>query len=329
MKPLVIYHGNSESPCSDGFGSAFIAHKVLGDEAEYVGIQHKQYKYNAQDRCIISESKEIYYEDREVYILDFSFPPNILMDIRESSSSFIWIDHHERSFNDFLGEDYLTPERQTFCKVSSDEYILLDNTKSGAYLTWEYFFSNKKVPLFIKHIDDQDRYIFKYEETKSFNRALWSYGPWTFDAWNALFERYEKDYLGFRYDFISEGDALLREHERNVEQVIKACTTPCHIIKTKPVEGGEHWQHEILLNVKGLAANCNSHLASDVATLLAEQSGTFGLCWYKMNDGQIKCSFRSASDFNVNSLANHFGGGGHARAAGLVISQSTLNNWIK
>ena len=36
MKPLVIYHAN----CADGFGAAFAAWRKLGDEAEYVPMDH-------------------------------------------------------------------------------------------------------------------------------------------------------------------------------------------------------------------------------------------------------------------------------------------------
>ena len=60
MKPLVIYHAN----CTDGFGAAFAAWLKFGDEAEYRACHYGQ-------ECF-QDGETVH--NREVYILDFSFP---------------------------------------------------------------------------------------------------------------------------------------------------------------------------------------------------------------------------------------------------------------
>ena len=42
------------------------------------------------------------------------------------------------------------------------------------------------------------------------------------------------------------------------------------------------------------------------------------LFMYDLPDGKIKASLRSVHDIDVNAVANHFGGGGHLRAAGFT-----------
>jgi len=47
------------------------------------------------------------------------------------------------------------------------------------------------------------------------------------------------------------------------------------------------------------------------------------------DQGQVNISFRSKIFINVNEIALHFGGGGHARAAGCSIKNSTISEVIK
>lgn len=81
MKSLVIYHAN----CADGFGAAFAAWLKLGDEAEYLPMDYNQIK-NANDLPSV--------KGREVYILDFSLPLDIMLYILAESSKLVWLDHH-------------------------------------------------------------------------------------------------------------------------------------------------------------------------------------------------------------------------------------------
>jgi hypothetical protein len=80
MKPLVIYH----NPCADGFGAAFAAWLKLGDEAEYLPMQ---YGY-----------KELPdFNDREVYLLDFSLLDADMDRLFAEAAKVVWCDHHRTS----------------------------------------------------------------------------------------------------------------------------------------------------------------------------------------------------------------------------------------
>ena len=182
--------------------------------------------------------------------------------------------------------------------------------------------------MLIKHIDDHDRWQFKIEGTKEFNKALWSYAPWSFEQWSEKFyDQYSGDPLYGDYGretLITEGTAILRAHDANVQAVVDGSTRPCCIRNFK-----EQYGYTEVQEAKGLAANCPPHLASDVGHQLANASGTYGLLWYISKENKCKCSLRSNGDYDVSAIAKAFGGGGHKNAAGFEVPISTLLDWIK
>ena len=318
MKPLVIYHAN----CADGFGAAFAAHTVLGDEAEYVPMD---YKMTAHSDIPALHKLIGPLDDREVYILDFSFKTKKMMQyIFDVSKRVVWLDHHKTSFEMWCPGNitlYITDELD---KYSAGCHIMLDNNKSGALLAWEYFHPGAQVPQFIKLLDDYDRWQFKIHGTKAFQKNLWSLAPWSFKQWHNMHLGFEQSAMSYDpiADFITDGEAILRAHDQNVQSVVKGSARECLIAYDNP----DYYDGPGLI---GLAANCPSHLSSDVGHELAVKSGTFGLCWQMQSDGAVKCELRSNSDFDVSAIAKAFGGGGHARAAGFFTDLETLKGWIK
>lgn len=308
MKPLVIYHAN----CADGFGAAFAAWLKLGDDAEYLPMQYGSDSFSGE------------IESREIYILDFSFKKGIMNRMFEKAKKVIWLDHHKSAFEMWCGG---IPEDGVFIgehEVGAEPTIILDNTRSGALIAWEYFHPASEVPRLIRHIDDYDRWQFELEGTKAFNKALWSFAPWSFTQWYQIVNNIEVDYDEYEM-MLLEGAAILRAHEQNVAAVVRGAARDCIISTAGCVLSAE----ETSKDLSGLAANCPSHLASDVGHQLATQSGTYGLVWHINNDGKCLCSLRSSGDYDVSAIAKAFGGGGHKNAAGFEIPVSTLLNWIK
>lgn len=324
MKPLVIYHAN----CADGFGAAFAAHTVLGDEANYVPIDYKMLAH--------SEIPALHklvgpLDDREVYILDFSFKTEKMMQyIFDVSKRVVWLDHHKTSFEMWCYGEFKKGDKFIDHARPQEKFILLDDNKSGAMLAWEYFQPGAEVPQFIKLLDDYDRWQFKLSGSKAFQKNLWSLAPWSFNQWHAMHLDFAtastfNDPLG---DFITDGEAILRAHNQNVQSVLwgaRDCKIKVPSFKGQNCEDTSypHYLHT------GLACNCPSHLSSDLGHELAVKSGTFGLCWHMQSDGAIKCELRSNSDFDVSAIAKMFGGGGHARAAGFFTDIETLKGWLK
>ena len=62
-KVLIIYHKN----CNDGFGSALVAWKVFGENADYYATTHSM--------------KPPDVTNKDVYILDFSYSKEIILDM--------------------------------------------------------------------------------------------------------------------------------------------------------------------------------------------------------------------------------------------------------
>lgn len=287
MKALVIYHRS----CPDGFGAAYSAWLRLGDEAEYMPMQYGEY-----DQLLV-DGKYL-FEDRDVYILDFSFSQTQLLMVKAKSTKLVWLDHHKTAFESWCGDDYLTPERQQYCWMdrSRGDFILLDNTRSGAMIAWDYFHPEKFTPKLIAHIDDYDRWQFKIPGTKAINKAIWAEAPWSFEQWGTWMSHHLDGML-------QTGSYLLKDHEQRVRASVNGGAMDCHV-------GG----------IKGRACNCPPNMTSDVGHQLAIESGTFGLCWTLDKDRIVQCSLRSNGDFDVSALAKQYGGGGHKNAAGFKLN---------
>lgn len=160
MKPLVIYHAS----CADGFGAAFAAWLKLGDEAEYVPMRYNETYHPAS------------IKNRDIYILDFSFPREIMDHIFANAKRVVWLDHHKTAFEMWCGkyEKGMRFSHTNGCYGDENFDIILDDNKSGAYLAWKWFHSCTEVPMFIKLIDTRDRWVFEIPGAKEFNAALWS-----------------------------------------------------------------------------------------------------------------------------------------------------------
>ena len=325
MKPLVIYHDS----CADGFGAAFCAWLKLQDEAEYYPCQYGK-RQQEFDTTIC--------HGRDVYILDFSFPKMIMDSIIALAKSVTWLDHHKTAFEDWVGEFH-----KGDCMVEEHDglRIVLDDNQSGAMLAWKHFCPDAEVPMLIRHIDDYDRWQFKLDGTKAFQKALWSYAPWSFEQWDEFYSR--ESYPEIETDslpsaFYREGEAILRAHNQNVQAVIKGGVRKCAIVppildSVESYKSPWVWWHDEdhgdVCGANGLAANCPPHLTSDVGNELAKRSGTFGLCWCLDKDNQCKVSLRSIGSYDVTAICREFGGGGHMNAAGFVIPIETLLRWLK
>lgn len=316
MKPLVIYHGGG---CTDGFGAAFAAWLKLGDEAEYLPMEY--------GRSIGANLPM--FEDRDVYILDFSFRKGDMDDIFATARRVEWYDHHKSAFEMWCGE--YEHGMEFYDVVDGKHYIALDDKRSGAMLAWHNFNPGTEVPMLIQHIDDRDRWQFKLEGSKELHAALASYKPWTFEQWKREFLPAEmgKSGLSFeqtaKYSLLQkEGIAILRAHNQNVQAALKQARS-CAIRWFD----GETDGHPAVNVFTGLAANAQAFLASDLGHELATKSGTFGLVWSMAGDGQIHCSLRSNCNYDVSAIAKAFGGGGHRNAAGFSTDIDTLLAWLK
>lgn len=271
MSTIVIYHAD----CPDGFGAAFAAWLVFGDSAQYVPARFGE---PAPD-----------VRGKEVYILDFSYPPEVLSHLTEQASSLTLLDHHATA------KEMLSGFRCDCARLH------FDLEQSGAMLAWKHFHPHKNPPKLIQHIQDRDLWHWKLEKSADFLAAL-DVLPKKFEAWQTVMEMDEEAYA----QFCERGRAMNEKFEALCAGIAE---------KARPIR---------LLGHEGLAVNASSEFTSRVGNLLANRCGTFAAVWY-VDDRGVKVGLRSIAPFEVHKMAQHFGGGGHPQASGFTLPLEKLS----
>ena len=174
MKRYVLHH----CPCMDGNGAKFAAWAKYKDEATYIGVDYKQPLPKIEDGS-------------EVYILDFSYPKEVLRELNDRSSKLVVLDHHASA------------ERQ----LGDEPYAIFDMTQSGAVLAWKYFHPGVQVPRLLKHIQDRDLWQWKMEGT----REIYNYLCLCEDVtkWESIMDA--PDYMRL------EGSAISKYQDREIK----------------------------------------------------------------------------------------------------------------
>ena len=108
----VIYHAN----CTDGFGSAFSAWKLLGNRAEYHACAHGTKPPNVKGKNVV--------------ILDFSFDNKTTKKLIKDANNLLVIDHH----------------KSAMVELHDISNTIFDMSKSGATMAWEFFHPGKEPP---------------------------------------------------------------------------------------------------------------------------------------------------------------------------------------
>lgn len=290
-KSLVLYHAN----CFDGYTSAWCAWLKLGDTAEYQAINYGEAP-PAMD-------------DRDVYILDFSFPRDVLERLSQRAKSIVVLDHHKTAIFDLTREYHpgLTDIDEA-CKALGPIQIInrfgLGNRvlsvfcldKSGARLAWEHFHGEREEsPALVDYVEDRDLWTHKLPSSKAVNSYIRTH-QFDFITWNRIANKLTTD--DGLHEFKLKGAAILDNTEAATEAL-------CKHAYTAVVDGHD---------VPCLNTSC---LISEIGHRLC-QGKPFSVTWFY--DGQanlFRYSLRSSAEgLDVSAIAKRFGGGGHRNAAG-------------
>lgn len=305
----VLYHAD----CPDGFGAAYAAWRRFGDGAAYRPLHHGQ----------PWEMAEI--AGHAVYILDFSFPPDVLEAMADLASSVVQIDHHASARQPWADRLSKAPDgSERYRHPALPLTIVFDLGKAGARLAWEYFHPAEPLPLVLRHVEDMDLWRFALPGTRAVSRSL-RLLAFEFAAWDDLI-RHAADPDSPRYrSLLADGQAIERFFQGEVERLAGSRLVMPARLRGEPLDPLQALRHGLPTVVDealawraidGLAINASVLFASEVGNLLAERSGTFGLVWQLDTDGNVKCSARSKGNFDVAEIAIRYGGGGHMNAAG-------------
>lgn len=259
---IVIYHAN----CADGFCAAWVASKCYPD-AEFHAAQYGM------------EPPEV--AGRHVLVVDFSYPRETLLRMRDEAASLLVLDHHKSAQEALEGLD--------FC--------VFDMERSGAGITWDVLFPGEPRPRLVDYVEDRDLWRHKLPDTKSINAVVKMTDP-TFEAWGAL-----DTMLEHHQDEVAEhGDGALG----HLTHYAKKCAEQSFRVQINGHESVDAFA--VVLQYEGV---------SDALHEVLELRGcdaAIGII--RPATGGWTFSIRTTDRVDGGAIAKSFGGGGHARAAG-------------
>ena len=275
--PLVLFHGRS---CPDGFAAALAAWRFYGGQVEMRGLDHGEVKSLADLPPI---------DGRAVYILDFSFPADILRAIDDRAARLVLLDHHKSAADALDG---------FACRCG---VVHFDMAKSGARLAWEFFLPDAPVPDLVRYVEDRDLWNWQFPESAAYLAAL-DMEPQALERWNEIAEFSPEQSA----QFMARGQAMDEKFAKLALDI---------------AEGAE----PVVFNGEtGLMVNAPGVFHSLVGDLVSRRSGTFALMWSAGKGGVVKVGLRSQRGYDCIPLAQSMGGGGHAQACGFKMKVERL-----
>jgi oligoribonuclease NrnB/cAMP/cGMP phosphodiesterase (DHH superfamily) len=262
---ICIYHGN----CADGFTAAWLVNKATTGTEFVAGF----YQTTPPD-----------VTGKIVYMVDFSYTLEVMKELTYKALRVIHIDHHDTAIRAL----------EEFYPAKLEKFYSPDNTESGAMLTWRYFWPDIEPPMFVKHIDDRDRWQFKLPGTREIQANVFSY-DYTFENWDMLFNQ-DVD------EQIREGTAIERAQAKNIKELMGV------VVRRVNIAG---------FNVP--CANIPYMYGSDMCMALAKNE-PFAVYYYDTPEGRIFGLRSDQGAIHVGDIAKQFNGGGHEHASGFKVS---------
>lgn len=201
---LVIYHAN----CTDGFGAAYAAWKLLGDRAEYHAAKHGEPPPDVTGKNVV--------------VLDFSYDNATTKRLIKEAKSFLVIDHH----------------KSAVVELHDVTCTRFDMNHSGAMLAWKFFHPGKESPRLIKFIEDRDLWRWEIPYSKEFSAA--------FDMVPFDFEEFDKYLDDSAVDNAQERGSYILAYSKTVISKIAKQAVPRKMDgKDVLVVNSSHWMSEI------------------------------------------------------------------------------------
>lgn len=274
---IILYHAN----CNDGSAAALAAWMHLGDDGhQYIGVSHGR---PAPD-----------VKNQDVLMLDFCYSRDILIGL-QAKSIFI-LDHHLSAQKD------LSAPFPDHCNISYE----FDLNRSGAVMSWQYFFPNEPIPKLFALIQDRDIWLNKMNEGPYLSYGL-SIIDSDFRAWKKLVD--DKNLLA---ETINAGKAIAAFINKQIALIIPTC----------------RFQQVAGFDIP--VVNAPGFMVSDLVNqlLIHYPQAPFAAAYTDLLDiGMRNYSLRSDnSREDVSVIAKQFGGGGHRNASGFNIPIPAQNN---
>lgn len=289
---LVIYHKD----CPDGIGAAWCFWCVQGkplDQKKFWGGS-------------FNELKIPNVEGKNVVFVDFSYKKEIIEKLLKpikdgggGANHILILDHHKTSID--------------LAKISHPNFsLVLDITRSGAQIAWDFVNENRPRPWYIDHIGDRDLWKWVIPGSKNTTKAMFTLGYYqSFEKFDSIQSENENFYE-------SRGRDLNKSDEKKYAEI-------CGKSEYKYLNTPDGSRYKVR------AVECDNSQASvsDIGNILSNEkdaSGNyvcdFAVIWrYSYMRDECWLSFRGAenSQLDLSAIAKQFGGGGHAKAAGATV----------
>ena len=312
----VFYHAN----CLDGFTAAYAVWNGLrGYERNPPDQQDRPVYFHPADYG--SPMPTGIKEGHCVIAVDFSFSPEVigyLLDVIKVKSVFIY-DHHESAVKKLTtnpGRPYtvLPPDNSLHATVSrivdaTGLCMRLDMTQSGAMLAWNAF-SLRPAPVLVRHVQDRDLWRFQIPNTHAFIAYLNTLKP-TFAIWTRLAEIASPRSPAYQRH-LKIGEAVLATNARHVDYLLSL--------------GFTRWAFRPKFVTLPMF-NAPKPFVSDLLDkFIKENSGVLAAgAYYDGADGRFISLRSKTPNFNVATIAESYGGGGHSQAAGFTAPHREWN----
>lgn len=252
-------------------------------------------------------------DGKNIIVIDVAYKKDILLELFHRCNSVTFIDHHISIRDDVL--------EMIKTKKNDNIIIVYDERKSGASLTWNYFYPKRKMPLFIKYIEDNDTGAWKLRNTLPFINALdvkydLNISHKNLKKWKKLFNEKVVEELvkiGITYDEYKE--YLL---EINLKRYSLESFPSEKIYTDYPEVFSKVGQYKVVV-YNGSGCPNASILGS---RFMNKINCDFVIIWvYHTDRKEYVLSMRSKI-VDISNIAKAFGGGGHKLAAACAIPVS-------
>jgi oligoribonuclease NrnB/cAMP/cGMP phosphodiesterase (DHH superfamily) len=297
-----LYHAS----CYDGFCAAFVVWLKFKDDLNWKFIAVRY-----QEECPLL-NKDLNFnkdlnKDSRVYIVDFSYPRDVLEKLYYLIGDNLHIyDHHLTAEKDLKGLNY----------------CVFDQNESGVSLTWKQLFPDRLLPLILQYVRDADLWKFELPNSKDINQGLRSVinietNLFYIDNFklldNIIVERKE--------DFLYEKGATINEYRAGL---IKECLPHVEIFNWKiacPITYGilTYKIGMINLGVYNILSDLGHEILKNEIVDLAFLYVVNFKKQYISVSLRSRVFIRNGINIDCGAIAKKFGGGGHANAAGFRI----------
>jgi hypothetical protein len=198
VKRNLVFHAG----CPDGFGAAWAAWCVWGDDGRYIPRGHED------------PFDPIRFEDALVVFADISVENESLRELAEVAAQVVILDHHLSARNHFLSDPGVAN-----AMAERGHVVHFDLDHSGAVLSWNHFHPGEPPPALLLYVEDQDLWRWKLPRSEETNAAIDSY-PREFGVWSQLAERPIEG-------LAEEGAPIVRANRVAVERALKRAHPIC------------------------------------------------------------------------------------------------------